>query len=125
VIESTETIGRAGEDAVFMTWVWIYAAGWGLASVLVLAFARQMGDRTRSATEMLLIGGLAGAVWPVLLLGLVQLGALMAHSKRYARRAAADLEDPAGDDVFNLRYSRLRSVSLDGCTRLGSPGIFG
>jgi hypothetical protein len=65
-----------------MTWVWIYAAASAVTTAVTFAASRRLGDRSHPAPAMdaFLISVLAGLVWPLLLLGVVELSSVMAYT---------------------------------------------
>jgi hypothetical protein len=65
----------------------VYALGWPLASVGLIVAARWLRDRWRPAPGSLGITCLAGAIWPLLLLGLAQFAIVAATAKVLANRS--------------------------------------
>jgi hypothetical protein len=63
------------------TLVWAYLGGWAVAAVVLLVASRRLRDERRPAPHPLLVSVVGGAVWPLLLLGAVELGSAAAASK--------------------------------------------
>jgi hypothetical protein len=68
--------------------VWVYLAGWALASVALVLSSRWLATRRPSAPHPVAVSFLAGAAWPLLLLGIVEFGAIAA-----AARMAPDVDE--------------------------------
>lgn len=66
----------------------VYALGWLLVSAGLIVAARWLRDRWRPASGSLGITCLAGAVWPLLLLGLAQFAIVVMTAKVLADRSA-------------------------------------
>ena len=65
-----------------MTWVWIYVAASAVTTVMAFVASRRLGDRSQPAPVMdaVLASVLAGAFWPLLLLGVVELSSVVAYT---------------------------------------------
>ena len=61
----------------------IYGAIALLSAVGVYIVSRRMGDARRPATHPLILSVLAGALWPLLLIGLVEFGSFAAYVKMH------------------------------------------
>ena len=61
----------------------IYGAIALLSAIGVYIVSRRLGDGRRPATHPLILSVLAGAVWPLLLIGLVELGSIAAYVKMH------------------------------------------
>jgi hypothetical protein len=61
----------------------IYLAGWLPVSFATYAAGRRLADRQTPANQqlMVLISAAAGAVWPLLVLGLVEMSSIMMLTK--------------------------------------------
>jgi hypothetical protein len=62
----------------------LYVASAIVTTVIVLIATRRLMDERRPATHRLSLAVAAGLVWPLLLLGLVEFGSVMAFSKAHA-----------------------------------------
>ncbi len=58
-----------------------YVIGWALTSVVLTVSSRWLKSRRRPPPHPLVVSFLAGALWPLLLLGVVEYGAAAAASK--------------------------------------------
>ncbi|WP_149370521.1 hypothetical protein [Mycolicibacterium sp. P9-64] len=65
-----------------MTWVWIYVAASAVTTAVTFVASRRLGDRSQPApvSDAAFISVLAGAFWPLLLLGVVELSSVMAYT---------------------------------------------
>jgi hypothetical protein len=68
--------------------IWTYLAGWALTSMVLMLSSRWLASRRPSAPHPIAVSFLAGAAWPLLLLGVVEFGAIAA-----AARLAPSLDD--------------------------------
>jgi hypothetical protein len=84
-----------------MTWVWIYVAASAVTTAMTFVASRRLGDRSQPALVMdaVFASVLAGALWPLLLLGVVELSSVAA----YTTLVKADPEDYANEVVVTLR----------------------
>jgi hypothetical protein len=79
LIEGKHTkVADARGSAVITPLVWVYLGGWMLTTTTALMAARTMADSRRppSLRGYLVTSLVAGAIWPLLLVGVVELGAL-------------------------------------------------
>jgi hypothetical protein len=60
---------------------WIYLGGWIPATLGVYAAGRRWRDRWAPARHPLRVSLLAGAVWPLLVIGLVELSSVVVFTK--------------------------------------------
>lgn len=58
-----------------------YFGCWAIASIAVYLATRRLSDRRSPAPHPILISIVAGAVWPLLLVGLVELSSVMVYTK--------------------------------------------
>ena len=74
------------------TCVWIYLAGWVLASVGVYAAGRRICESDMSHTYHLLLSAAAGLIWPLLLVGAAEFTSVAMYSsaEHYAYVYGAD-----------------------------------
>lgn len=86
-----------------MTWIWVYAAVWGLTTIITFVATRRLGDRTRPVMDIFLVSVLAGAVWPFLLLGVVELSSVAAYTTAENWLGTLQPEPMTADVVVNLR----------------------
>ena len=86
-----------------MTWVWIYLAAWAVTTAITFLVSRRLGDRTRPVRDVLAVSVLAGAVWPFLLLGLIELSSVAVYSTAETWLVIPDPEDLFNDVVVPMR----------------------
>ncbi|MCW2560316.1 MAG: hypothetical protein JWP55_4280 [Mycobacterium sp.] len=86
-----------------MTWVWIYVAASAVTIAVTFVASRRLGDRSQPAPVMdaVLASVLAGAFWPLLLLGVVELSSVVAYST--AENWLASTPDELREVVVTLR----------------------
>jgi hypothetical protein len=58
-----------------------YAIGWLAVTLAVYAAGRRLTDRESPATHPLMVSVAAGAVWPLLVVGLVELSSIIVLTK--------------------------------------------
>jgi hypothetical protein len=68
-----------------------YLSGWAIESLALFAASHWLHDSNFRAPPTSAVGLLAGAVWPLVTLGVVQYGAVAAVSKMMSDREAAAL----------------------------------
>ncbi len=73
-------MGRAGVD-VLIELVVTYVVGWVIASVLLFAASRRFSDQRSPAAHPLGVSLIAGAIWPLLVVGLVELSSVVVLTK--------------------------------------------
>jgi hypothetical protein len=61
--------------------VGIYLGGWVLATIGMYAAGRRFNDRRSPAPHPLWVSLLGGAVWPLLIVGLVELSSVIVYTK--------------------------------------------
>lgn len=67
-----------------MSWiVGGYLASAAVSAVLVYVASERVGDARRPGTHRISLSLIAGMLWPVLLLGLVELGSAAAYAKTH------------------------------------------
>jgi hypothetical protein len=94
---------------VLGTWALAYLAVWVLATVVVLVMGNRLSDRRSPAAHPLALSIVAGAVWPMLIVGAVEFAAVALCAKARDARAAADMPEfrlspmAAGGSVIPLR----------------------
>jgi hypothetical protein len=76
-------VADARGSAVITPLVLVYLGGWMLTTTTALTAARTMADSRRppSLRGYVVTSVVAGAIWPLLLLGVVELGALASSAK--------------------------------------------
>lgn len=86
-----------------MTWVWIYVAAWAVTSASTFVASRRLGDPSQPARaiDAVLVSVLAGAVWPLLLLGVVELSSVVFYTTAESWRASST--DELREVVVTLR----------------------
>lgn len=84
-----------------MTWVWIYVAASAVTSAMTFVASRRLGDRSQPAPVMdaVFASVLAGALWPLILLGVVELSSVAA----YTTLVKTERDDYAREVVVTLR----------------------
>jgi hypothetical protein len=87
---------------VVTTCVWIYLATWAVTTLITFVASRRLGDRTATPFSVFCVSIVAGAVWPVLLIGAVELSSLAAYSTAETWLVTPD-PDHVGDTVVPLR----------------------
>jgi hypothetical protein len=86
-----------------MTWVWIYVAAWGVTTAIAFVASRRLGDRTQSAMDIFFVSVLAGALWPFLLVGVVELSSVAAYSTAESWLVRPDPNSLVSEVVVTLR----------------------
>ncbi|HEX7826579.1 MAG TPA: hypothetical protein VF477_16875 [Mycobacterium sp.] len=83
-----------------MTWVWIYIAALAVTTAVTFVASRRLGDRSNPAPVMdaVVASVLAGAFWPLLLLGVVELSSVVAYTT-----LVKEPDDYAREVVVTLR----------------------
>lgn len=74
------------------TWSLAYLTCWLVATVVVFVAGNCLSDRRQPATHPLSLSVIAGAVWPMLVIGALELAAMALYTK--ARDARANAEVP-------------------------------
>jgi hypothetical protein len=59
----------------------IYLAGWAIAAVALYAASRRFSDEWSPAVHPLGVSLVAGAVWPLLVVGLVEMSSVVVFTK--------------------------------------------
>lgn len=67
-------------DTVVQAIVIAYLVGWVLSTAVVYVASRRLNDPRNPAPHILMLSGVAGALWPMLLLGAVEFSSLVACS---------------------------------------------
>lgn len=75
------------------TWSLAYLAGWVVATVVVFVAGNRLSDRRAPATHPLTMSVVAGAVWPMLILGAVEFAAVALFARIRDARAAAEVPE--------------------------------
>ena len=75
-----------------MTWVWVYLAAWAVTTVITFIVSRHLGEDTRPEHDIFAVSVLAGAVWPFLLLGIIELSSVAVYATAEAWLAVPDPE---------------------------------
>ena len=72
-------------------WLTVYLCGWLFATIGALAVAERVsGSESPSAHVSLGVGVVAGALWPVVIAGLVQVAAIALVARRWRAVAVRD-----------------------------------
>jgi hypothetical protein len=86
-----------------MTWVWIYVAAWAVTTAITFVAGRHLGDRTRPAVDIFVVCVLAGALWPFLLVGVVELSSVAAYTTAENWLVTPDPDDHVSEVLVTLR----------------------
>ena len=62
-----------------------YIGGWMVATLVVYAMARRLADRRSPSPHPLVLSIVAGALWPLLVVGLAELSSVMVYAKVYSK----------------------------------------
>lgn len=89
-------------DIVVQTTVVAYLIGWVIGAAVVYVASRRLNDPRNPAPHILVLSAVAGALWPLLLLGAVEFSSLMACSTA-ASHLKADSPELVGAGVVSLR----------------------
>ena len=79
-----------------------YLSLWALTSVGLIGASRWLRSAARPAPHPVAVSLLAGAVWPLLLLGAAQLGALVAATEALSRSEPVSLSDEDADELWGM-----------------------
>jgi hypothetical protein len=78
---------------------WVYLAGWPIATIIAIGVSHRLHDNRFRPPPTLWVSVVAGAVWPVLALGLLQCGVVaMVFSHARGRCRNPRESDCAGDN---------------------------
>jgi len=88
-----------------MTWVWIYIAASAVTTAVTFVASRRLGDRTQppQIVDAVFVSVLAGALWPLLLIGVVELSSVAAYSTAENWLVTPDPDDHVREVVVTLR----------------------
>jgi hypothetical protein len=88
-----------------MTWVWIYVAASAVTAVITFVASRRFGDRSQPAPAMdaVFVSVLAGALWPLILLGAVELSSMAAYTTAENWLVTPDPDDHVREVLVTLR----------------------
>ena len=86
-----------------MTWIWVYLAAWAVTTAITFLASRRFGDRTRPDRDVFAVSLLAGAVWPFVLVGVIELSSVAIYSTAETWLAEPDPEDLVSDVVVPMR----------------------
>jgi hypothetical protein len=86
-----------------MTWVWVYLVAWGVTTGVAFVASRRLGDRGQPAINVFFVSVLAGALWPLLLLGVVELSSVAAYTTAESWLVKPDPDHFASEVVVTLR----------------------
>jgi hypothetical protein len=79
---------------VITTWSLAYLAGWVVATVFVLVAGSRLTDHRAPAAHPVPLSIVAGAVWPMLIIGALEFAAVALYTKaRDVRAAAAEVPE--------------------------------
>ncbi|WP_163795479.1 hypothetical protein [Mycolicibacterium sediminis] len=86
------------------TWAVAYLGVWLITAIAAFVAARHLGDHQLPWAQTLVLSFLAGAVWPLLVIGALELTSVAALSKAMSRHATRDHADEAhaSTDVLTL-----------------------
>ena len=86
-----------------MTWVWVYLTVWVVTTAITFYVSRRLGDRALPVRDIFAVSLLAGAVWPLLLLGIIELSSVAVYSTAETWLVIPDPEDLVSDVVVPVR----------------------
>jgi hypothetical protein len=89
-------------DTVVQTTVIAYLIGWVVSTAVVYVASRRLNDPRNPAPHILVLSAVAGALWPMLLLGAVEFSSLVACSSA-ASHLKTDSPELVGAGVVPLR----------------------
>jgi hypothetical protein len=89
-------------DTVVQTTVIAYLIGWVVSTAVVYVASRRLNDPRNPAPHILVLSAVAGALWPMLLLGVVEFSSLVACSSA-ASHLKTDSPELVGAGVVPLR----------------------
>lgn len=75
------------------TWSLAYLACWVVATAVAFLAGKRLDERTAPASHFLTLSIIAGAVWPMLILGLLELAAVAMYTKARDLRACAEVPE--------------------------------
>lgn len=75
------------------TFVTVYLGAWLVTAVAVYVAGRLLADPHRPAENPLLVSLVAGAVWPLVLLGVVELSSVAVYSTAQSLRTPPSIPD--------------------------------
>jgi hypothetical protein len=70
---------------VFWQFVLVYVASAVVTTIIVFVASERVGDERRPATQRVSLSIAAGLFWPLLLLGVFELGSFMLYTKAHRR----------------------------------------
>jgi hypothetical protein len=88
---------------VATTWIWVYLAAWAVTTAITFLVSRWFGDRTRPDRDIFAVSLLAGAVWPFVLIGVIELSSVAIYSTAETWLSESEPEDVVGDVVVPMR----------------------
>ena len=104
----------------------IYLGGWVLVTLAGYVASRSFGHRWAPPAHPLVLSALAGAVWPLLLIGLIELGSIVVLAHRGAKREAWLSSSRAPIWFVIRRLWTLATVSTTGGeTQISGPAAHG
>jgi hypothetical protein len=72
-------------EQVTTTTVFTYLSGWLVTAIGAYAAARHVNDRHEPSSHLLCVSVVAGALWPLLFVGLVELSSLVVLTKAQSK----------------------------------------
>jgi hypothetical protein len=75
------------------TWALAYLGGWLVSSAIAFVAARHLGDRRLPTVQTLALSLLAGAVWPLLVLGAIEVSSVAALSAARSWRKPREIPE--------------------------------
>jgi len=88
---------------VSMTWVWVYLTAWAVTTAITFLISRRFGDGTRLDRDVFAVSLLAGAVWPFVLIGVIELSSVAIYSRAETWLTVSGPEDLVIDVVVPTR----------------------
>lgn len=75
-----------GADAVILTCLLVYLGGWVITTGATYAAGRRVADRDMTPLDSLGFSVLAGLVWPLMIIGVVELSSVAVYSSAKSQR---------------------------------------
>jgi hypothetical protein len=89
---------------VISTFVLVYVASWAVTTAATYVASRRLADHDMTPVNTLCFSLLAGLVWPLVIVGLVEISSVAVYSTAKARRHDSEIPD------WWLRGSTLSNV---------------
>ena len=80
-VDSNSGVGRGVDVVDTQIAIVIYLGGWIVATLAMYAASERWNDRQSPAPHTLWVSVIAGAVWPLLLVGMVEMTSVVVYTK--------------------------------------------